>query len=121
MDGLAPLLVPPAVTPIISRFESLMGHPHIYPAVLCWLNIMTLIHLARTNKYMHHIVDIFKKEAFSINQLLQRFFPGEAEAFRHVQAETYALISGSAALRFFERKPLDPGSDLDVYVRLRGE
>ena len=68
---------PPAATPpahAVSAFEHMMGHPHVFSAVLYWFNAFSLIAMSYTSRYMHHVVTIYKKEAFSVNRALQPFF-----------------------------------------------
>ncbi|CAL1699944.1 unnamed protein product [Somion occarium] len=52
--------------------------------------------------------------AFNIDRILSRFF-NPPLAFRQLQARTGTLISGSAALQFFDRS-FYKESDLDIYV-----
>ncbi|KAI0076957.1 hypothetical protein K474DRAFT_1707755 [Panus rudis PR-1116 ss-1] len=54
------------------------------------------------------------RRRFDINKFLTRFFD-DPLAFRSMQAETGALISGSMALQFLDRS-FYPESDLDLYA-----
>lgn len=59
------------------------------------------------------------KRAFNLDKLLSRFFsPPEILRFRELQCSTGMLISGSTALKFFERV-VYPDSDLDLYIEHR--
>ncbi|OCH90000.1 hypothetical protein OBBRIDRAFT_693748, partial [Obba rivulosa] len=73
--------------------------------------------LARTCRAAHDIVCSYVSHAFSVEALLLRFFP-DPLAFRSIQARTGTLISGSAALQFFDRDHY-PEADLDLYVYMR--
>ena len=56
---------------------------------------------------------------WNIDNFLERFFdPGDVAPFRTWQEKADAIISGSAALQFFERSSY-VGSDIDVYVDCR--
>jgi hypothetical protein len=61
-------------------------------------------------------VNSYYKTAFDIKKRLSRFFSSdEILHFRHWQASTGLLISGSTALQFFDRTEY-PDSDLDIYI-----
>lgn len=66
---------------------------------------------------MYDEVTEYMKSTFNANRIVSRFF-SDPDAFRSVQYITGTLISGSAALQFFDRSYYT-GSDLDIYVHLR--
>jgi len=81
------------------------------------LDIVDLMELAQTCRTIRESV---LHHCHNINKLLEPFFESEdtIEGFRKIQDETEALISGSTALRFFQRKEY-AGQDLDLYVEAR--
>jgi len=76
-----------------------------------------LMMLLRVNKRLSWEVSGYMRVAFSIDRILQPFFSSPA-TFRALQAKTGILISGSAAVQFFDRN-FYPGSDLDLYLESR--
>ncbi|THU97428.1 hypothetical protein K435DRAFT_889093, partial [Dendrothele bispora CBS 962.96] len=76
-------------------------------------------HYSLANKRANADVLSFNRHTFRIRRLLLRYFdtiPDVAQ-FRFLQHQTGMLISGSAALQFFD-DTVYPGSDLDLYVNV---
>lgn len=68
------------------------------------------------NKEAYDAVSSFNRQAYRIEHILCPYFnEGEIEMFRLIQLKTNAIISGSAALQFFDLTVFDD-SDLDLYV-----
>lgn len=68
------------------------------------------------NKEAHYAVSSFNRQAYRIEHILLPYFSEEEiSIFRLVQRKTDTLISGSAALQFFDLCVF-PDSDLDLYV-----
>ncbi|KAK7682829.1 hypothetical protein QCA50_014213 [Cerrena zonata] len=86
----------------------------IYDIVLSYCTPASFLCLARTCKSAHAAVKSYMQRAFNINRILSRFLTSPL-AFRQMQARTGALLSGSAALQFFDRSYY-PESDLDIYA-----
>ncbi|KAK7682806.1 hypothetical protein QCA50_014190 [Cerrena zonata] len=86
----------------------------IYDIVFSECTPASILRLARTCKSAHAAVKYYMQRAFKIDRILSRFFTSPL-AFRQLQARTGSLISGSAALQFFDRSYY-PESDLDIYV-----
>ncbi|KAH8801900.1 hypothetical protein DL96DRAFT_1507941 [Flagelloscypha sp. PMI_526] len=56
------------------------------------------------------------RRAFSVDNIFSRFFtPDQITPLRRIQAKTNFVVSGSAAVQFFERTIL-PNSHMDLYV-----
>ncbi|KAH8801908.1 hypothetical protein DL96DRAFT_1774360 [Flagelloscypha sp. PMI_526] len=77
--------------------------------------------LQRVCKTGRTIVDQYMRSIFSVDRSLSSFFtPQEITDFRHIQAETRLVLSGSAAVQFFEHnRNRYPDSDLDLYIEER--
>lgn len=78
------------------------------------LSPATLFRLARCSRKLYHAVLSYVDYAFDIDARLGLFFSNPT-SFRTLQARTNTLISGSAALQFFDRSYYE-GSDLDLYT-----
>ena len=74
----------------------------------------TFLSISRTCRIGHEAVKSYMRQAYNINRILTPFITSPL-AFRQLQARTGALISGSAALQFFDRSYY-PEADLDIYV-----
>jgi hypothetical protein len=74
------------------------------------------VSLLATCRSINAEVSAYMRRAFSINRILEPYFQSP-DAFRILQSQTDTLISGSAALQFFDRS-FYPESDLDLYVDL---
>ncbi|EMD40267.1 hypothetical protein CERSUDRAFT_44125 [Gelatoporia subvermispora B] len=94
--------------------EKLVNVNDVFFSILSLCGAATLHRLSRTCSSAHSGVQSYMSHAFNVNPLLLRFFP-DALAFRSLQARTGTLISGSAALQFFDRAHY-PEADLDLYV-----
>jgi len=74
---------------------------------------------SRTCKYFHYTVSSYLRRKHKLETVLGKYFTDDQILhFRHLQATTGMIISGSTALQFFERV-LYPDSDLDLYVEYR--
>ncbi|KAF8824935.1 hypothetical protein HHX47_DHR7000531 [Lentinula edodes] len=68
------------------------------------------------NKEAYDAVSSFNRQAYRIEHILCPYFnEGEIKMFRLIQLKTNTIISGSAALQFFDLTVFDD-SDLDLYV-----
>ncbi|KAH8801906.1 hypothetical protein DL96DRAFT_1634551 [Flagelloscypha sp. PMI_526] len=84
--------------------------------ICIFLTGLELCLLRRVCKASLTIVDQYMHRVFSVDRILSRFFtPEEIIELRRIQAETDFVISGSAAVQFFERISY-PNSDLDLYI-----
>ncbi|KAF9063036.1 hypothetical protein BDP27DRAFT_1335695 [Rhodocollybia butyracea] len=73
-------------------------------------------HYALAHKDLQFAVSSFNLQAFRIEHILLRYFSQEdINAFRLIQLKTDTLISGSAALQFFDLTVFE-NSDLDLYI-----
>ncbi|CAL1699941.1 unnamed protein product [Somion occarium] len=86
----------------------------VYDLIFHACTARTLVRLLRTCRAVNVAVKEYISRAFNVHRLLSRYF-SDPMAFRYIQACTGTLISGSAALQFFDRS-LYPDSDLDLYV-----
>ncbi|KAF8685277.1 hypothetical protein AX14_004060 [Amanita brunnescens Koide BX004] len=65
---------------------------------------------------MQDYVRAYCRCAFNLPGLLRPFIPvNDIDTFREILHETGAIISGSVALQYFDRKTFHP-TDLDIYV-----
>ncbi|KAH8801866.1 hypothetical protein DL96DRAFT_1774284 [Flagelloscypha sp. PMI_526] len=84
--------------------------------ICVFLTGLELCLLRRVCKASLTIVDQYQRRVFSVDRILTRFFTlEEIKEFRLIQVETDFVISGSAAVQFFERISY-PDSDLDLYI-----
>ncbi|PIL37605.1 transcription factor [Ganoderma sinense ZZ0214-1] len=126
--------------PIHSRLlaESVLDIELIAHPIYDRLSAAALVRLSSTCRTAHASVQAYIRTAFNVDRLLSRFFPtatpgcsatcaldhthteehARARAFRSLQAATGTLVSGSAALQFFDRT-VWPESDLDLYAYAR--
>uniref|UniRef100_A0A5K1K394 Cell surface hydrophobicity-associated protein n=1 Tax=Ganoderma boninense TaxID=34458 RepID=A0A5K1K394_9APHY len=126
--------------PIHSRLltESVLDIELIAHPIYDRLSAADLVRLSSTCRTAHASIQAYIRSAFNIDRLLSRFFPpatpgcsttcalehthteehARARAFRSLQAATGTLVSGSAALQFFDRQ-VWPESDLDLYAYAR--
>ncbi|THU97391.1 hypothetical protein K435DRAFT_889001, partial [Dendrothele bispora CBS 962.96] len=76
-------------------------------------------HYSLANKRANADVSAFNRYTFRIRRLLLRYFDTilDVAQFRFLQHQTGMLISGSAALQFFD-DTVYPESDLDLYVNV---
>ncbi|KAF9034339.1 hypothetical protein BJ165DRAFT_1396099 [Panaeolus papilionaceus] len=88
------------------------------------LSVASLLLYSRTSRYNYQAVKSYMRRAFSLRDALSPYFTlQEILFFRWLQWEYGMLISGSTALKFFNRAPFNDEregeSDLDLYVELR--
>ncbi|KAH8801930.1 hypothetical protein DL96DRAFT_1823463 [Flagelloscypha sp. PMI_526] len=63
-----------------------------------------------------HIVDEYMRRVFTVERIFSPFFtPEQIILLRQIQFDTSFLVSGCAAVQFFERTKY-PGSDLNLYI-----
>ncbi|KAJ3762350.1 hypothetical protein EV360DRAFT_7583, partial [Lentinula raphanica] len=92
--------------------------------IVAYLDIRDLINFQQTCRAANSHVTDLNRRAYKLKRILSPFFDeDEIGDFRIVQASatTGAIISGSAALQFFNREcydTLDRSSDLDTYCFL---
>lgn len=98
-------------------FQYLLSNSTVYDLVLSCFSPAQLCRLRLACKLANEAARSFVRRAYDINRHLKHFFD-DPLAFRHLQAETGALISGSNALQFLDRT-FYPKADLDIYVDVR--
>lgn len=86
----------------------------LYDLVFSYCSPATFLRVSRTCRAANAAVKSYMGRAMNINRIFSRFF-SEPLGFRKLQARTGTLVSGSAALQFFDRS-FYAESDLDVYV-----
>ncbi|ESK90684.1 hypothetical protein Moror_4148 [Moniliophthora roreri MCA 2997] len=83
------------------------------------LSFKDLLNYSKVNKAARNAVKAFYRRALRVENVLSPYFnDDELRRLRILQYTTGFLISGSAALSFFERV-IYPESDLDIYVDFR--
>jgi hypothetical protein len=83
------------------------------------LSPIDLCFLSCTSSFNWYVVDTYRREIWSINRFLSPWFDS-VPRFRASLAKNGAVVSGSQALRYFQREEPDVDSDLDVVVRIGG-
>ncbi|KAF6752406.1 hypothetical protein DFP72DRAFT_849880 [Ephemerocybe angulata] len=78
-----------------------------------------LVRLSCTSSTVKEYVDIYSEDAWNISNFLDLWFDSPYE-FRSYMALTGAVLTGSQAIRFFDRRQPDPSSDLDIVTRIGG-
>ncbi|PPQ97600.1 LOW QUALITY PROTEIN: hypothetical protein CVT26_002399 [Gymnopilus dilepis] len=103
-----------------SSFESFLLRSS--SAVLCRIlqqaDVLSLVSLSRTSKTLHAIYRWFAEKAWDPNWRYRQYF-AHVHAFRRLLRRCDALVSGSFALQYFERKRYI-NSDMDIYLRTGG-
>lgn len=83
------------------------------------LSVLDLVHISKINRAGSIAVQSYRRRAYNITKFLSRYFTDDfVHQFRFVQSRTGMLISGSAALQFFDRTFYED-SDLDLYLEHR--
>ena len=115
----------PPPTRRITAFEQVIAITDIYLVIFGFASVLSLFRLRPVNRYFAEIVRIYIQNTFTVEKVLDKFFPPYQSnfllpaEFRQVQASSGAIISGSTAVQFFARTRY-PESDLDVYVDVDG-
>ncbi|THU84246.1 hypothetical protein K435DRAFT_733452 [Dendrothele bispora CBS 962.96] len=91
----------------------------IQDVILHDISPMDRIRYSLTSRQENRAVTSYNQRTFRIRKLLLRYFDTilDIAQFRFLQYETGMLISGSAAVQFFDNT-VYPGSDLDLYVEI---
>ncbi|THU97434.1 hypothetical protein K435DRAFT_889097, partial [Dendrothele bispora CBS 962.96] len=91
----------------------------IQDVILHDISPMDRIRYSLTSRQENRAVVSYNQRTFRIRKLLLRYFDTilDIAQFRFLQYETGMLISGSAAVQFFDNT-VYPGSDLDLYVEI---
>lgn len=98
-----------------SRYLDTTTHDLLFSCV----SILDLVHFSKVNRTAFFAVESYRRRAYNITKFLLRYFTEDfVHRFRVVQSRTGMLISGSAALQFFDRT-FYTHSDLDLYVEHR--
>ncbi len=92
----------------------------IYEEIFSYCSPRELLRLSRVCRNARVAVQDYMRRVFDVDRRLRYFF-ADATAFRSLQARTGTLISGSFALRFFERSDVPFGLDLLVHPQHRHE
>jgi hypothetical protein len=87
--------------------------------VLWFVDPVDLVHLSATSLVVHALIWYYRTQVWDINRFLELWFP-YPESFVHQLTLTSAVISGSQVIRFFDRLPPSPDSDLDIFTRVAG-
>ncbi|KAF6742988.1 hypothetical protein DFP72DRAFT_829185 [Ephemerocybe angulata] len=102
----------------IERFL-ILPDPRIRTRLLDGLTIPDVLQLGKTSSIIRDVVDLYVQTRWNIEQFLGMWF-GDPASFRATLAFTGAVVSGSQALRFMDRLPPAPKSDLDIVTRVGG-
>ena len=92
--------------------------PSISSVLFDFCSVVVLVQLLKTSHRLRNAVKAYIAKAFTVDRVISRYFD-DPLSFRSMQASTATIISGSAALQFFDRS-FYPSSDLDLYVPLSG-
>ncbi|KAF6765292.1 hypothetical protein DFP72DRAFT_870617 [Ephemerocybe angulata] len=112
------------VLPLIRSISFLERFLLTSPLKLChhilgFLSKPDLVSLGCSSSICKEFVDVYSRVAWNIDAYLTPWFD-DPQIFRSLMAFTGAVISGSQALRFFDRLPPDTCRDLDIFVRPAG-
>ncbi|KAJ3716086.1 hypothetical protein C8R42DRAFT_679507 [Lentinula raphanica] len=89
---------------------------HVSFLILRDLSPLDRYRYSLASKEAYDAVSSFHRQAYRIQHILSPYFDAEQiDAFRLIQLETEFVISGSAALQFFDLSVFED-SDLDLYV-----
>ncbi|PPQ98377.1 hypothetical protein CVT26_013837 [Gymnopilus dilepis] len=92
------------------------------PSVICQLlqhvDILSLVSLSLTSKHLHDIYMWFAERAWDPSWRYRQWFV-DVSAFRRLLRRCNAVVSGSFALQYFDRKRY-VGSDMDIFLRCAG-
>jgi hypothetical protein len=100
--------------PSPATFATVFSNRLIYNKIFTCLSAASVIRFSGMSRIARFAALDYLQTAFNINLFLARLFK-DPLGFRSLQASTGFLISGSAALQFFDRS-YSPESDLDLYV-----
>ncbi|TFK63286.1 hypothetical protein BDN72DRAFT_776064, partial [Pluteus cervinus] len=82
------------------------------------LGARDLVRMFSVDRQFHAVAAEYMKRHWKVDRILKPFFFEEERLrFRHLQEEIGVVISGSAALQFFDRVKFE-NSDLDLYVHM---
>ncbi|PPQ97060.1 hypothetical protein CVT26_001242 [Gymnopilus dilepis] len=82
------------------------------------VDILSLVSLSRTSKQLHSVYEWFAEMAWDPSWRYRQWFV-HIKAFKRLLRRCNAVVSGSFALQFFERRRY-VGSDMDIYLRCAG-
>ncbi|TFK81572.1 hypothetical protein K466DRAFT_568938 [Polyporus arcularius HHB13444] len=103
------------------EFFLLSADASVLQAVFALLTPPEVMLLRRVSHRIRAAVDFYSKRAWNLDSYLTRWFnpPVVHELYDRLD-EHGALVSGSAVLRFLDRAPPYPNSDLDIFVPIAG-
>jgi len=100
----------------------ILGSGQYYPMYSLLLSLLDPVSIIRLSKTCRRLVDLYRDaipREWNVDRLLGRFVE-QPLALRSVMRDHRVVISGSAALQFFERRCWKE-SDLDVFVQKPSE
>ena len=106
------------VHPDFNLSDRVLTDPSITTILFDLCPVVVLVQLLKTSHRLRNAVNAYIAQAFTVDRIISRYFE-DPSSFRSMQAHTATIISGSAALQFFDRSSY-PGSDLDLYVPILG-
>ena len=99
-------------------YERIFTDSSISFIVFDFCSAMTLVRLLKTSHHTRSTVNAYITMVYTVDRIVRRYFE-DPLSFRSVQNRTATVISGSAALQFFDRSCY-PESDLNLHVPLLG-
>jgi hypothetical protein len=104
-----------------SAFERyLLAVPdHVRHSVFRHLSPPNLYSLARTSTTVYHLVKLYERVAWCLPRYIHSWFINPVGFMRTLEA-TSAVISGSQAVNFMDRRPPNLNKDLDIFVHVGG-
>lgn len=109
---------PPALEHNPKSYERVFTNPSISVIVFDFCSAMVLVRLLKTSHHIRSIVKAYIAKVFTVDRIICRYFE-DTLSFRTMQSHTATIISGSAALQFFDRSCY-PNSDLNLHVPMSG-
>lgn len=85
-----------------------------------WLPWPDITCLSSTSTVMRAFVNLYRQRAWATHTFFEHWFEDQFNRFRSLLALTGALVTGEQLIRFFDRRPPDKESNLDVVTRVGG-
>lgn len=104
--------------PILKLSNRVLTDSSITTVLFGFCSAVVLVQLLKTSRRLRNAVQAYIAQAFTVDRVISRYFE-DPLSFRSMQARTATIISGSAALQFFNRSSYST-SDLDLYVPMLG-
>ncbi|KAH6893769.1 kinase-like domain-containing protein [Coprinopsis sp. MPI-PUGE-AT-0042] len=108
-------------SPAISTFERwLISLDNTLQLTVLWfLSPVDLVNLSATCFIIRRAIIGYQRSVWSVSSFLSFWFSNPVPFLIRMEG-TGSVVSGSQAIRFFDRLPPNPRSDLDIFLRIAG-